>query len=568
MKWYFDSRTLGQLCAPQWDYNTFTYGNGAFPGPLDGSYWDTGAHFSAMAALGARPGAFLKILEGATDGLSQSFDFGIMDAGDTLRFNVVRWYDPDDLNTYTVDGTFFYYYMDSGTQYLTSIHIGAICYNNDVANPPQLAWCISPGTGKSYKAILTDPLNPTDPDSWEWDEQSTYFSEAFDSPDPGAYASSLFGMPGYERWTYNSGCGNFLLNSNIATANGGAAGYLPADYTGGNSGAEIGNGDYSRFGDNVGFGDGYTSGVLSCGLVSVYNPTTAEIYQLAQYLNSNSFWENLKKTWSDPMESIISLSLFPTAPSNAQTTASTIVLGGMNTGISSAKITGDDTTRKLYFGKIDFAERFKFKNYLDFTGTDLMIYLPYIGFRKLDPLDIIGATIELTYQVDFLNGDFLAELVSYHTGDATIVRNILAERGNCSIQIPLTSTNYMGAYGALINTGTALLSGAMGNIGGAAGGLLGAFGQKQISTERSGAVGGSAAAMGNKFAYILIDRARPAEPGGYAEAFGRPTRIWTTIEEVEGSGYVEGEIYNLSIDNMTANEKEELIRLFREGVRL
>jgi len=542
MVFYFNSDYFGQVALPQVDDNTFAIADGGRIMPEDGSMWASGAYIIPANAIPSE-GQFVKVLTGVTAGTGGTFDFGIINDG-AGQFSICRWDEAGNILGRDYTGPI--YELIDGVQNVVSVHWGCRFYDNDVQNPPQLCYWLSPGIRYNYA------WNDTAHDYIF--QSSDENVRAFDSDGRGAFLGnpskySVYGYSGPSR-------GNDYLNSNVSTANGGAAGFLPADYTGGDSSATMGNGEYARFGDNIGFGEGYTSAVLSCGLIAMFFPTASELYSLADYMTSDSFFDNLSKMWSDPLESIISLSIFPTAPDGANMIRNNIILGGVNTGVEANKLVGNNTTRALYFGSVNMREYFKGQNYLDYD-TNLIIYLPYIGFRQLNAKDVMDCNLELRYRVDFINGDFIAELVATTLGEYRIQRNILSERGNMAIQIPLTSTNYMGAYQGILNAGTALLGG---DVGGALGNLAG----KKVSTEHSGSVGGSAAAMGNHRAYILIDRPAMAKPADYGKTYGYPLQVKRQLSSM--SGYVAGEINALDLDFMTAPEVDEFRNILRGGI--
>lgn len=536
---YFSSKAFGQVALPQFGAKLFPYADGGKVGPDDGSLWANGSYVFP-ASMVPVAGQYVKILEGVTEGTGGTFDWGIRNV-DGANWQLVRWYG-DDVVT---DADFPLYEVYEGQQMAVSIHFGFLCYDDNTSNPPQLAWCISPGGSMSF----------------DWDDHLPHVTESKAEGVPAFDSDAKYGIENerpYSIWNYSApDRGNIYSNSNVSSANGGASGFLPAFYTGGNSGANIGNGDYSRFGQNIGFGDGYSSGVLSCGLIAMYHPSSGELAQLAQYLTSSDFFDSLKKTWSNPLESIISLSIFPTAPPSEHMTRGSIILGGVDTGIESDKVVGADTTRWLYFGKINFSEYFKGHNFLDYDGTTVKFYLPYVGFRTVDVRDVIGCSLELRYRVDFLNGDFLAELVATSQGRITVQRNIIAERGNMSIQIPLTSRNYIGAYESAINAATSIISGNPAGVIGAAEG-------QKVSTQHSGSVGGSAAAMGQKRAYFIIDRPYMAEAATYGRTVGHPLEATQSLQNI--TGLVVADIAAADLAGMSEYEKSQIVSMFREGV--
>lgn len=549
---YFNSPFFGQMALPQVNDNTFSELDGGKVEPLDGSNWLAGSYLFPIDAL-PHEGSYVKILEGVGDGLGGTFDFGIRDQGDGEHWELGRWYDPSDLDSFVADkNNIPYTFIDGNQQIAASLHFGFRCYGNDTQNPAQLAWWISPGD-----MILEewDILNGT----WLTARDTSGLIEAFDKT---ADDNSILGhiVNAYQIWAYHAGNGNSFLNTDVSLANGGAGGYQPRGYRGGDSSAESGSGDYGRFGESLGMPELATSGIASCGLVTEYHTNSGELAQLAHYLTDDSFIASIKKTWSNPLESIISLFLLPTAPDAADVTQADIILGGVNTGISSDKITSSTFGRRISFGSINLKERFEGMNWLDFEGTKVIIYMPYVGYRELDAKDVMNTKLSLDYNIDFLTGDFVAVLRAQHTGKFSIQRTIMQERGNCSVQVPLTSQNYTGVYQGILNGLSNLASG---NVPGAINQVL--FTQK-ISTQRCGSIGGMAAAHGEKRAFLKIEYPDPKIPRTFKETKGQP--LYVTYQLSDLDGFTVADFGKTNLSYMSAAEREEVRRLFREGVYL
>lgn len=66
---------------------------------------------------------------------------------------------------------------------------------------------------------------------------------------------------------------------------------------------------------------------------------------------------------------------------------------------------------------------------IDYDDTDMQIYLPYLGFTKIEPVDFMNKKVSLKYQVNILNGDSLAILYADDDVIATYTCNI-------AIQVP------------------------------------------------------------------------------------------------------------------------------------
>ena len=347
---------------------------------------------------------------------------------------------------------------------------------------------------------------------------------------------------------------NMLVGTDITQANGGSNYGAPVNFEGTFSSADYGNGNYNDYSDSRGNAAPATDTILSCGLIDIYNPNAGDLHQLASYLHSEDFIDAVTKTWDNPMQSIISLSLFPVAPTD--TTAANLILGGVDTSVSTAKLINKHTV-SVTFGTIDF-ETYgeKYGSFLDYSPyTTAQIFLPFIGQHTLQIEDIQKTKIKVDYTIDFLNGDICAQI---QTTDS-IKRTIETLHGNCAIQIPLTSANYSGVYSSLLGLVGNIASG---NIIGAANDLL--FTQK-VSRNNVGGIGGSAGAHGHCDAYIMLNRPSQVLPENYNEIEGRPLSVGGTVSKFHGLtiGKIE-----CQIPTATEREKEEIQSLFESGVYL
>ena len=351
-----------------------------------------------------------------------------------------------------------------------------------------------------------------------------------------------------------TGYAGMIIYVDITSAEGGASSGLPIDYEGGATTSDYGNGTWSDYGDSYGFDLGYSSPLRNCGLVAIFNPTQGQLSALASWLNSSGLWDNVQKTWSDPLDCIISLAMFPVVPSNV--VAQSLVLGGIDTEITMNRLVGNDTTVKISFGSIDLKEYFgSFEDYAPYT--DLSIYLPYIGFKQLNVNDYMNGRISLQYAIDFLNGDCIAEIIvtDANTGES---RPLDVAHGNVAIQVPLTSTNYIGAYASIVQ--------GIQNIGNAdIAGLANTILAPKVQTARGGNISGNSGAMSPKRAYITIDRPQKGQPTHYNRINGKPLNTGGIVSQY--SGFTKGKIEVICY-SCTESEKERIKALFESGVYL
>ena len=306
---------------------------------------------------------------------------------------------------------------------------------------------------------------------------------------------------------------------------------------------------------------------ITTGLLTVFKPTRAQIQALGDYLWSSAFDVNtLKKLFSDPMEAIIGLSIIPINPPAAG--SKNVKIGDIDTGISMPYISRQFVEKDL--GSITIDPYIgSFMDYAPYTKID--IYLPYIGFRTLDPADVMGTTLSIKYIIDVVTGGCNA--VINVSGKGAIYQF----NGSCIANIPLSAINYSGA---IQNAVSAIGSGITTAVGVASGQApLAAMGVAGLATQaantavntkehiqRSGSMGGAAGLCSVQFPYVVIERPRLSTPAGYNRFIGNTLNVTMKLQDCHGLTMVE----SIHLDNVlcTDEERNELLNLLKEGVIL
>lgn len=293
-------------------------------------------------------------------------------------------------------------------------------------------------------------------------------------------------------------------------------------------------------------------------LYSVYNPTQAQLNQFGAWLWSSDFFEQIKKLFNDPMQAIIGLhKVFSPVQSSGQ---GTIKCGYLDSSVPSKLVSEQYVT--VDCGSVSLQEYFG--NVFDYPPfTEIFIYLPFIGVRRLDPSDVMRATVSVKYHVDVFTGACLADVnVKRDTAGGVLY----TFPGSCSVQYPLSSGSYMGIVSTIastvvsavtaptpLGTGTAIL-----------GGITNLAFNSHANVERSGSFTGNAGAMGSKIPYLIISRPQTAMAQNFETLSGYPSNTYTTISACTGFTQVK----YVHVENLTATEteKQEIERLLKEGV--
>lgn len=94
---------------------------------------------------------------------------------------------------------------------------------------------------------------------------------------------------------------------------------------------------------------------------------------------------------------------------------------------------------EIDMGTIEITERWG--NALDYE-TDIQLYLPYIGYIKLDGRTVMGKTIGLIYNVDIMTGNCIAQVHVIWTDELGEHNCVLYQAtGNCAYKLPSSQDN-------------------------------------------------------------------------------------------------------------------------------
>lgn len=356
---------------------------------------------------------------------------------------------------------------------------------------------------------------------------------------------------------------------------------------GGDSGTGGGGGNFDNTSTPIEIPSLPSISAASTGFISLYNPTLAELNDLASYLWSDLFSiETLKKLFADPMDVILGLSILPvTVPSGG---LKEVKVGNIATGISLTVAASQFV--EVDCGTINVNEYWG--AYLDYEPyTQAQIFLPYIGTRPISVDEIMGKTVRVVYHVDILTG---ACCCFVKCGDSVLY----TYNGQCSIPIPVTGANYTSVVNGILSiAGSAAALVATGGqaapliAAGAAAGAKktavakGAAAKAQLTNAqietgsnvasnvanqmkpqiaKSGSISGGAGLLNMQTPYLILIRPRQALPSKQNEFIGYPSLI--TVQLTELSGYTEVQSIHLENIPATSQELDEIEGLLKGGV--
>lgn len=294
--------------------------------------------------------------------------------------------------------------------------------------------------------------------------------------------------------------------------------------------------------------------VLSSGigvLTSTFHMTKDRLVQLGQFLWGSSIFNEFSLINNNPIENIISCKAIPYAISG---TTQEITLGNVKTGVNGEKISQNFS--KQIIGSVAIAEHYK--NFLDYAPyTNVIIYLPYIGFKELDASLVMGKTLRIEYTLDVITGGCLAQI---YVGKIRLYEFT----GNIGVDISITASNRAQVESAYINAGVGVVSSTMsGNVTGAVNSIIGAA-TSQYHYSGTGNPSPSCVASTNRTCYVVIDRPQYQPLKAFNHTRGRMCCLSKTIGNLKGYTVCDGNV-DISGISATDEEKDEIVNILSTG---
>ena len=307
---------------------------------------------------------------------------------------------------------------------------------------------------------------------------------------------------------------------------------------------------------------------VDTGFISLYNPTKANLKALYNFLWSNLFdLATFKKLFADPMECIISLGILPCVPASSGSTD--IMFGNINSGVNATELSSQFA--QVDCGSVDIEKYVG--SFLDYSPyVKISLFLPYIGFVHLGTDDLMGASINVTYNIDCLSGECIAYVSHSERGV------LYSYTGNCRAELPITGQNYANSlknyYEQLSGIIPATVNGAQGGAAGAAAGAIGSAINAGMNValnnkpdfQRSGSCAGSSGMIGVQTPFVIIERPRYSVPYQVEKFVGQTSNITMTLGDCHG--FTACEYVHLDRLNATSEEILEIESMLYKGVIL
>ena len=327
----------------------------------------------------------------------------------------------------------------------------------------------------------------------------------------------------------------------------------------------------------------------AAGFVTVYKLYETTMQTFAQKLFDPDIWDAVKGFFADPMDFICGILILPFSPHTSRSARPVLKRTPLIAWDYYYPVI-ENQYHIVDCGTIEIP--MYYKSALDYNPlTSDTLYLPYIGYRKLDPDEVQGHTLKIKYHVDIMTGDCVAFIIRTTASEMTPKEQVIAQfSGNCGTRVAFGRQSFDNAISASVQ----LMAGAVGTIGGlvalagGAGGL--ASGGKQLAegmiaqsvasmgsaavngsksrTERSGVMGASAGYMGIQYPYLIRQVPHQSLPdkGYYRRLNGYPCNKAGTLSSFSGFTCIES--IELSGIGATQDEKTEISNMMSAGVIL
>lgn len=286
-------------------------------------------------------------------------------------------------------------------------------------------------------------------------------------------------------------------------------------------------------------------------LTTTFKMTKDRLQQLGRFLWGSNIFDNFSLICNNPIENIISCKSIPLSLNG---TTQKIILGNVDTGVNGDKVSNNFTKQNI--GSITITE--KYHNFLDYAPyTNVIIYLPYVGFKELDTNLVMGKTLSISYTVDIITGGCLCQIKSNNV-------KLYEFNGNIGIDIPITASNRAQVEAGYISSGIGIASSvASGNIVGAVTSLINSA-KSQYHYASTSSPNPMCVASTNRTCYVILDRPTYQTLKSFNHTRGKKCYLTKTINTLKGYTICDEHI-DLSGIRATDSEKEELIKILSSG---
>lgn len=255
-----------------------------------------------------------------------------------------------------------------------------------------------------------------------------------------------------------------------------------------------------------------------------------QIFKLAKASVKNFFSSQLAKY-------VLDCHIVPVAP-NTQAQHSRINIGYKEFSQHGYKCMSDYVD--VSCGELDL--KGYYQNFLDYSQTNVKLFLPFIGFVDLSPQYCIDGKIKIDYRFNILDGSCIAYIKSNKVGLNRLTNEfsvIAMYTGSACIHLPITGESYSQMVSGMMQTVGGTVSGiatanpmlAMGSI---ASGVSNSIGNASGTPSGNGSFSCSASFMGLRKPFVLIERPIAQLPPRFFKDKGGLAKIVDKLSKFNG----------------------------------
>lgn len=320
--------------------------------------------------------------------------------------------------------------------------------------------------------------------------------------------------------------------------------------------------------------DESVASAIGTGFINCYKMDTANLRKVGACLYGSTLIGLLQSLAINPLDFIISLMVFPCAPDVGA--SENIKLGGWLAAAAGGGALGFDATgarlasefKTVSFGQVEIPENWG--NFLDYSQTNIELYLPFIGAVSIDVSECMGGYIDVEYTIDFFTGMCVANVLcsrpQYKLPSGKALSNVNAQhayQGNCAIQIPLSAINYGNMVGSLINACTQGITNPVAGFTGIVNDAVSGGLRPNVSSK--GNIVANSGFCSVLYPYVRITRPITAEPDSYQGVLGYPSYINTTLGQCQDLCICD-DIDLRGITGATESELNKIRQMCKDGV--
>ena len=296
-------------------------------------------------------------------------------------------------------------------------------------------------------------------------------------------------------------------------------------------------------------------------MTKTYVMTKSRLQQLGRFLWSYDFYDFIQNLNSSPIENIVSIKMLPFEIPAGEDTE--IVLGNVETGVLGKPVDIDYNCKHVINPSgTTIAKKYGAKyNYLNSSPyTKLSLFLPYIGFKSLDPAIFLDHELKVEYIADIITGSCVAMIYA----DSVPITQFTGEIG---LDVPISATNRAQVEaGILQSVGQVALGASVGSVGGMVAGAMSIL-NNSYHTDTEGVASPCCNSFITHDVFYILDAPCVQIPSRYAHTNGLPLFLSKTLRNVRGFTVCEN-VDTSGIPGATQEEKEMIKEALESGVYL